>query len=136
MQGYKNIKAVTMDMAVAYRNAVYATIPDVYCVIDRFHVIQKVNMKLDDIRSKIQSQLYKGNDEADYSKPKTEKESTSKGKSLKDDLYRVKDLVRANREDLDEKAICKLDIQLELYPKLNRVLLVKRKVKTCISCKG
>jgi transposase len=86
-------------------------------------------MKLDDIRSKIQSQLYKGNDEADYSKPKTEKESTSKGKSLKDDLYRVKDLVRANREDLDEKAIRKLDYQLELYPKLNESYWLKEKLR-------
>lgn len=129
MQGYENIKAVTMDMAIDYRNAVYATLPQAFCVIDRFHVIQKANMKLDEIRSKIQSQLYKGDDEADYSKPKTEKEPNSKGKSLKDDLYRVKDLVRANREDLKPKQLEKLDYQLELYPKLKESYELKEKLR-------
>lgn len=129
MQGYENIQAVTMDMAIDYRNAVYATLPQAYCVIDRFHVIQKVNMKLDDIRSKIQSQLYKGNDELDNSKPKDDKMTKTKGKSLKDDLYRVKDLIRANREDLDERAILKLDYQLELYPKLKESYWLKEKLR-------
>lgn len=129
MSTHLDIKAVTMDMAIDYRNAVYATLPNAYCVIDRFHVIQKANMKLDEIRSKIQSTLYKGDDELDNSKPVSDKEPLSKGKSLKDDLYRVKDLIRANREDLTLKQLEKLDHQLELYPKLSESYWLKEKLR-------
>jgi len=121
MQGYKDIKAVTMDMAVAYRNAVYATLPKAYCVIDRFHVIQKANMKLDEIRSKIQSKLSKDDD--------SDSKRRSKGRTLKEDLYRVKDLIRANREDLDEMQIEDLDYQLELYPELKESYYLKEQLR-------
>ena len=46
LHGYKNIKAVTMDMWTPYRKAVYDTIgKDVCVIVDRFHVIQDLNKK-------------------------------------------------------------------------------------------
>lgn len=125
MQGYQNIKAVTMDMNATYKNAVNELLPQTYTVVDRFHVIQKFNMKLDVIRAKIQAKLTNSKiiEDDDY-------EELATGNTPKDLLFRVKDLIRKNREDLDNKAIKKLDTQLELYPKLKESYWLKEKFRT------
>ena len=54
LDGYKNIKAVTMDMWAQYRKAVYDTIgKDVCVIVDRFHVIQDLNKKVGKARGAI-----------------------------------------------------------------------------------
>lgn len=128
MQRYENIEIATMDMASTYKNAVNNLIPNAYTVVDRFHVIQKFNMKLDDIRSKIQAKLTKSTIEDN------EYEALTTGKTPKDLLYRVKDLIRSNREDLDDIALEKLDTQLELYPKLKESYWLKEKFRTIYHC--
>lgn len=108
MQGYENIQTVAMDMNSGYRYAVETTIPKAYCVVDRFHVIQKANMKLDDMRSKIQNGLKEGEKKA---------------------LFKVKDLIRSNREKLDDEAIIKLDAELEKYPRLHTAYWLKENLR-------
>lgn len=44
------IEAVTMDMSAAYWAAVAEHLPDAAVVFDRFHLVQLVNEKLDDLR--------------------------------------------------------------------------------------
>ncbi|MDT0160457.1 MULTISPECIES: ISL3 family transposase [unclassified Bacillus (in: firmicutes)] len=104
MKGYENIEIVAMDMNAGYRNAVYETIPNAYCVVDHFHVIQKANMKLNDIRAKVQNKLPEGE---------------------KKELFKVRALITSNRENLDEEAIFKLDAELEKYPRLNTAYWIK-----------
>ncbi|MGM0807546.1 MAG: ISL3 family transposase [Bacillota bacterium] len=104
MKGYENIEIVTMDMNAGYRNAVYETIPNAYCVVDHFHVIQKANMKLNEIRAKIQTKLKEGE---------------------KKELFKVKGLITSNRETLDEDALFRLDAELEKYPKLQTAYQIK-----------
>lgn len=106
MKGYENIKAVTMDMNAGYRSAVKETIPNAYCVIDHFHVIQKANMKLNEIRANIQSG--KGVDEVD-----------------KKELFRQRGRITANRENLTEEGKLGLDAVLEKYPKLQTAYEIK-----------
>ena len=103
MEGYEGIKAVTMDMNKTYKVAVEMCLPDAYTVIDHYHVIQKTCMALDTIRASIYDKLLDGQ---------------------KDDLFKVRNMIRANRENLTQDKIAKLDAQLDLYPKLK---LAKRK---------
>lgn len=106
MQGYENIKAVTMDMNSGYRSAVKETIPTAYCVVDHFHVIQKANMRLNEMRATIQS-----------------------GKSIvevdKKELFRQRGRITANREDLNEEGRLELDAVLEKYPRLQTAYHIK-----------
>ncbi|TYS67041.1 ISL3 family transposase [Sutcliffiella horikoshii] len=104
MKGYENIEIVAMDMNSGYRSAVKETIPDAYCVVDHFHVIQKANMRLNEIRAKIQNKLNKGE---------------------KKELYKVKWLITSNRENLDEEAIFRLDSELEKYERLHTAYWLK-----------
>jgi len=106
MKCYENIEIVTMDMNAGYRNAVYETVPKAFCVVDHFHVIQKVNMKLNEMRAKIQSG--KGVVEVD-----------------KKELFNQKGRITANREDLSEEGKLELDAVLEKYPKLQTAYQIK-----------
>lgn len=104
MEGYENIETVTMDMNSGYRHAVLETIPNAFCVVDHFHVIQKANMKLNDMRAKIQSKLPEGD---------------------KKELFKQRGRITANREDLKEDALFELDAVLEKYPKLQQAYQIK-----------
>jgi transposase len=113
MIGYESIEAVTMDMNTTYRSAVKAFLPNAYCVIDHYHVIQKLDLALDSIRAAIQSKLPDGQ---------------------KDDLYHVKDSVKKDRNKLTESQMAKLDAQLELYPKLNTCYWLKEHLRDVYQC--
>lgn len=113
MQGYENIEMVTMDMNATYPKVVKALIPKAYCVIDRFHVIQKANMRLNEMRAKIQGELPKGQ------------------KTL---LYIVKNLITANREDLDEETLLLLDGELSKHPHLNQAYQIKEGLLEVYKC--
>ncbi|MBA4535215.1 ISL3 family transposase [Brevibacillus halotolerans] len=104
MKGYENIEAVTMDMNSGYRHAVMETMPKANCVVDHFHVIQKANMKLNEIRATIQNKLPEGD---------------------KKELFKQRGRITANREDLTEEALFKLDEVLEKYPKLQTAYQIK-----------
>jgi transposase len=113
MIGYEDIKVVTMDMNSTYKVAVEMTLPNAYCVVDHYHVIQKINMAMDTIRASIQSKLKEGE---------------------KDALFKVRDMVKADREKLNENKLAKLDIQLELYPKLKVCYWLKEGLRNVYKC--
>ncbi|ODA39301.1 ISL3 family transposase [Desulfosporosinus sp. BG] len=115
MKGYENIEVVTMDMASAYRNAVEETIPKAFCVIDRFHVMQKFNMKVDVLRASIQSKASEG---------------------ARKELFRVKYAIRSNRENLNKnEQIQQLDGVLEKYPSLKEAYWAKEGLKDVYNAK-
>jgi transposase len=115
MQGYENIEVVTMDMNSGYRHAINETIPKAYCVVDRFHVIQKANMVLDVMRAGIQSKLKEGD---------------------KKELFKVKDLIRGNRENLEQHKIIILDFVLEKYPRLKTAYWLKENLRLIYKCES
>jgi transposase len=104
LEGYENIKGVAMDMNSTYRNAVNDCIPNAYCVVDHYHIVQKVEMALDTVRTEIQSKLPDGE---------------------KDTLFKLKDAIRKNRDKLTDEQIFKVDTVLEKYPKLKASYWIK-----------
>lgn len=113
MQGYENIQMVTMDMNSTYRNVVKELIPKAYCVVDHFHVIQKANMRLNEMRASIQHGLAKGE------------------KVL---LYAVKNLITSNRDDLNQEALDLLDAELSKYPHLKQAYVIKEGLIDVYKC--
>jgi transposase len=104
------IKVVTMDFAPVYAKAVKDWLPDAVCVIDKFHVIQDINRKVDKVRISIH------------------KQAKSEGKDIK----RLKDerkLFMANLEDLSTANCQKLTDWFEEYPQLSEVYFVKEKFR-------
>lgn len=113
MQGYENVEVVTMDMNSGYRHAIAETIPNAYCVVDRFHVIQKANMVLDVMRAGIQSKLKEGE---------------------KKELFKVKDFIRSNRENIEPLKADQLDFVLEKYPRLKTAYWLKENLRLIYKC--
>lgn len=52
-----NVKCVTMDMWKPYKDAVYATMPQAFIVIDKFHVLRMANAALEVIRKGVRADL-------------------------------------------------------------------------------
>jgi transposase len=52
-----NVQLVTMDMWKNYKDAVYATLPNAYVVVDKFHVVKMANEALDDYRLAMKAEL-------------------------------------------------------------------------------
>jgi transposase len=84
----KSIKTVCIDMKAAYRSVVQKELPGVPIVVDKFHVIQNMNIHLLDLR-----QLY-----------------TNSSHPL------PKRLFEKNKEDLNEKEKFRLDKIFKQYP--------------------
>lgn len=132
LEGHENVEAVTMDMALVYRKASKKLCPKAFQVVDRFHVIQKFNMALNTIRISIQKGL-------------------PEGEGLKTELYNVKGLITANREDLENamlviydedgkevdkvKGIERLDNVLAKYPRLKTAYEAKELLRKVYECK-
>ena len=55
LPGWKNIRCYTMDMWKQYRDAVYELKPDAIIVIDKFHVIMKLNAALESMRKQLRA---------------------------------------------------------------------------------
>lgn len=113
MKGYENIEVVTMDMATSYRFAVDECCPKAYCVVDHFHVMQKFSMALNTIRAEIQGKLVEGD---------------------KTELFRIKGLINANREDLLDIDVERLDYVLSKYPKLEKSYKAKELLREVYKC--
>jgi len=57
----ENVHLVTMDMWNPYRDAVYASLPNAFIVVDKFHIVRMANKALDDYRKSLKEQLGKRN---------------------------------------------------------------------------
>lgn len=97
MQGYKEIEIATMDMATGYRYAMQELVPNVLCIIDKFHVIQLVTRALDGVRIGFKNSI-----------------SKQQKKLLLNDRW----LLLSNKEDLAPKDITKRDTLFKNYPDL------------------
>lgn len=113
LDGYKDIEVATMDMASGYRYGMRELVPDVLCVIDKFHVVQYAQMALDRVR-------------IDY--------KNSLSKSDRADFHKDKWLLQSNKEDLSYGYIEKRDILLEKHEPLMTAYWYKEMVRDLYNC--
>ena len=59
MRNPQNVKVVTMDFCAPYRFAVKKALPAAHIVVDKFHVVQLANRKMDDVRKSFMDGLSK-----------------------------------------------------------------------------
>ena len=97
-----SVEAVSMDMNGAYKSAVNESLPEAEIVVDKFHVIKRVNEQLDRLRIRLQA-----------------------GQSRKEVLYKGRYLLLKNREDLDVEGREKLERLFKPHPQLRRAYLLK-----------
>lgn len=108
LEGYKDIEVATMDMASGYRYAMKELVPNVKCVIDKFHVVQYAQVALDRVR-------------IDY--------KNSLGKADRNDFHKDKWLLQSNKEDLDEYNLEKRDEVLDKHEVLLTAYWFKEMVR-------
>ncbi len=51
------VKCFSMDMWESYRSVVKEVFPDAKIVVDKFHLVTKMNNALDEIRKKVQNKV-------------------------------------------------------------------------------
>lgn len=111
-----NVKVVTMDFADGYALAVRRSFPfQPLIVIDRFHVVQLLNRKLDMTRKRI------------HREEKARSEGTAKR------LKHERTLFMANLEDLDDVGVDKLCEWLKEYPLLEKAYGLKEQFRAIYS---
>jgi transposase len=99
-----------MDFAPSYANAVKEWLPDAVVVIDKFHVVQDINKKIDKTRVAIRSNAKK---EKKYIKR----------------LRNEHKLFKTNLEDLTTEQCQQLTDWFDKYPQLGEVYFVKEKFR-------
>ena len=57
MEGYENIKYVTIDMATGYRNTVERMLPNAMIIVDRFHVVRYISSASQSAKKEIVERL-------------------------------------------------------------------------------
>lgn len=100
----ERIECVTIDMWGPYKDAILSELPDVFIIIDKFHVIKHLNEALDIIRKKATAQL-------------TDKER----RHIKGNRW----LLLKNSEELDFMAQCRLQDLLYSFPKFQKPHQIK-----------
>lgn len=108
LEGYENIEVATMDMASGYRYGMRELVPNVLCVIDKFHVVQYAQMALDRVR-------------IDY--------KNSLPKADKNNFHKDKWLLQCNKENLKPHEIIKRDELLEKHETLMNAYWFKEMVR-------
>lgn len=91
----RGVKHVAIDMCLLYRKVAVAAFPNATVVVDRFHVMKLANKNIDEIRGAMQRD-----------DPAKRKDSP---------LYKVRKLLRANQDNLDNEAIETLLNTLEAH---------------------
>lgn len=113
LPNYENVKVVTMDMWMPYRNAIeerfWAKI-----VIDKFHIIKELNECLNEVRKRCIS--------AQDKLPRAINKRT------------IKSLLCGNIEDLTEQRISYLQTLFEIYPELEIAYSLKEAFRTIYQC--
>jgi transposase len=101
-------ECATIDMWGSYKDALTSEMPNVFIVIDKFHVIKHLNEALDTIRKKYTSEL-------------SEKER----RHIKGNRW----LLLTNSEDLDESSQIRLSLLLQSFPAFQEPHAIKEKFR-------
>lgn len=100
----QNVQVVTMDMWPAYRAAAYKVFPSAKVVVDRFHVIQEIVREMDTVRKRV---VPRGS--------KVEHRSS----------LGLRDVMKANREELNESEWLQLQAFCRTYPEIQKAYYLK-----------
>lgn len=113
LRGFSNpndVQVVTMDFAPEYAKAVRMSLPFAQVVIDKFHVIQLLNRKMDAVRKQIHN------------------EAKKQGQDMRR-LKHERTLFMTNIEDLTSDASVRLSEWMKEYPKLEEVYMLKEQFR-------
>ncbi len=125
MDGYENIRVVTIDMYRGYCNLVKECLPQAKIVIDKFHVIQALHKRIHKARKSIIEYLKTQISDLRDDEEKTRKESLMV--QLKKDgylfKYGIKELQKRKERVLLLAELC------ETFPELNTLRLLKEDVE-------
>lgn len=108
MDEKQNVEVVTMDMYRPYRAIIKKTFPSATIVIDKFHVIQLTNRKMDDVRKSIRDKM--------------------NSVERKRFLYLSK-LMKSNKEDISERSSQTLRDAFVQYPTLGTAYYLKEHIR-------
>lgn len=114
MRNAQNVKVVTMDMYAPYRLAIKKALPSAKVVVDKFHVVQLANRKMDEVRKSFMDGL-----------------SAQERKNLR---Y-VSNLMKSNAEDISERSMNTLKEAFKQYPKLSHAYLLKERIRGIYTAK-
>ena len=103
-----NIKAISMDMWGAYNSMAQEVFPNAKIVVDKFHMVMKVNDALDDIRKKV--------------KREANEENSTK-------FYKSRNLLRKQGEELTDEEHDKLIEIFKLSPALEKAWELKEEFR-------
>ncbi|MCK8823572.1 ISL3 family transposase, partial [Fuchsiella alkaliacetigena] len=104
----ENIKAISMDMWGAYNSMAQEVFPNAKIVVDKFHMVMKVNDALDDIRKKV--------------KREANEENSTK-------FYKSRNLLRKQGEELTDEEHDKLIEIFKLSPSLEKAWELKEEFR-------
>ncbi|MDA8221747.1 MAG: ISL3 family transposase [Desulfitobacterium hafniense] len=108
MQHPENIKVVTMDMYLPYRSVIQRSLPAAKIVVDKFHVVQLINRKMDEVRKSVRQNL-------------TPKEHRA--------MIYIAKLMKANKEAISPKSKALLDDIFKVYPILGTAYWLKERIR-------
>jgi len=108
MDEKRNVKVVTMDMYRPYRAIIKNTFPSACIVVDKFHVVQLTNRKMDEVRKSIRDNM-----------------SAAERKRF---LYLSK-LMKSNKEDISERSAQTLRDAFIEYPILGTAYYLKEHIR-------
>lgn len=115
MTNKQDIEVVIMDMHRPYHTLITEVIPSAAIVVDKFHVIQLVNRKMDVIRASITRPLSKSEREA---------------------LSGLNHMMKANQEDIASSTAMALRATFAKYPALGDIYYLKEKIREMYSTKS
>ena len=103
------IEAFAIDMWAAYATAVKEIFPNAKPVVDRFHVVKYAIDALCKVRRELQKTL--------------------ENKDERTQVWKIRNVLCANRQDLDDETRQELDKTLEVYPKLKAAYWLKERFR-------
>jgi len=104
LDGHKQVQYVAIDMWAPYRDAVYAVIPGVKVVVDKFHVVRMANVALESARKSMRESL-----------------TPQQRRGLMHDRY----VLLRRRADLTDEQFLLLDGWIRNYPMLGEAYRLK-----------
>jgi len=129
MNDYENIQVVTMDMANGYKGMIEEILPYATIVIDKFHVVQDMAVKVRTVRKRLFESLkgsaVAGSDEA----------KLLAAASMDNYLFRYSDNEIKTNPNLADKAILMAEL-CSKFPEFNRLRNLKRTFEAIYLCES
>jgi transposase len=111
----QNIKVVTMDMYAPYRLVIQKALPAAKIVVDKFHVVQLANRKMDEVRKSFMDGL---------------------SKQERSNLRYISNLMKSNSEDISDHSASTLKEAFVRFPQLGIAYFLKERIRGIYAAKS